>query len=123
MQPPGKDEAEASWDVERKKDILCKHLTTSHWPLKSKTFGPPRTYGKEPPYFNFSKEVLATMPGRYPIVDQFFGTAPEHVLRLPHLAQGAILDFAQPTPPSRGIKRAAAAADPKESKKKKARKE
>lgn len=82
-----------TWDVDKKKRIFREHLTTSHWPLKSKIFGKPRTYGKEPPKFDFSKEVLTAIPGRYPVVDQFSGMAAEDELHSPCLPQGPLLDF------------------------------
>lgn len=90
MQPPP-----ASWDVAKKKLIHAQHKTTSHWPLRSKIFQPPRTYGREDlAEFDFSKEVVTAIPGRYPVVDQFSGMAPEHVFRMPHLPEGPLLKFA-----------------------------
>lgn len=86
-----------SWDVDKKKRIFREHLTTSHWPLKSKIFGKPRTYGKEPPKFNFSKDVLTAIPGRYPVVDQFSGMAPEDELRFLCLPRGPLLNFVSDT--------------------------
>lgn len=63
---------------ERKRAVFEKFRATSHWPLRSLAFGKPRTYGAEPPEFNFDAHVVRPLaaPGAMPVLERLSGLVP-----------------------------------------------
>lgn len=55
-----------------KREVFEKHLATSHWPLKVKKFGAPRTYGKEAVPFEFGP-YLTGVPADNSILAHLYG--------------------------------------------------
>jgi hypothetical protein len=41
-------------ELVKREKIFTQHRSASHWPLSSKVFGPPQTYGQPQPEFDFS---------------------------------------------------------------------
>jgi hypothetical protein len=75
--------------VTRKRQIFANALGTSHWPLRSKAFGKPRTYGRDAErVFDWAP---VTNAGQYPVLAELAGLVHTRQLRFP--AGPALLDF------------------------------
>jgi ectoine hydroxylase-related dioxygenase (phytanoyl-CoA dioxygenase family) len=61
--------------VDRKQLVFKKLRATSHWPLQTTIFPPPRTYGKELPVFAWDTMCVRPLdvPGSLPVVEQLYG--------------------------------------------------
>ena len=94
-----------AWDgltpkqVARKKEIFSALRCTSHWPLRSKAFGKPRTYGRDDfPVFQWPA-VTEHAPGT--ASEELYGLTAVQTLHYPVLPGGPLLAFAD----GRGVKR------------------
>jgi len=78
MQPnlvPGATSLPPKELVKREK-IFSMHRAASHWPLSSKVFGPPQTYGKPQPLFDFSPFLTSRASlDTYPVRKHMYGFA------------------------------------------------
>jgi hypothetical protein len=59
-------------EYKKKVKIFAQHASAAHWPLKTKIFDKPRTYGKAEPVFDWAK-ICAPMPVARTLAAQFFG--------------------------------------------------
>jgi len=83
--------------VQQKHKIFREGRATSHWPLRSKLFGAPQTYGRKIP-FDFSTQVFKPLDARsghclYPVLGEFTGLAQLRVLRFPQHGAAPLLAF------------------------------
>jgi hypothetical protein len=64
-------------EYEKKVKLFEKRSSAAHWPLKTKIFGQPRTYGKALPQFDWDK-ICAPTPEPRTLAAQFFGLGRAH---------------------------------------------
>lgn len=91
--------------IKKKETIYSTFRSTSHWPLRSKMFGKPRTYGRELPEFNFERFLVHALleedydgSGRwrnvFPTLGEFAGLTQHRSLQFPLPILGEpLLDF------------------------------
>jgi len=62
-------------EIEKKKMAFTKLRATSHWALKTKIFGPPQTYNRELPVFEWKPLCVKPLehPGTFPIMEDLYG--------------------------------------------------
>lgn len=92
-------------EVVKRQRLFQEHKAAAHWPLKTKVFGPVRTYGKAPeelPYFNFSRHVYTwdELSAR-PVLMHTYGLSFEPRINLLSVLgpRKPLLDFVRPPLP------------------------
>lgn len=63
--------------VVKKRSVFQKLKCTSHWPLQTTIFPPPRTWGKTVPVFKWTPHCVKPLdsPGTFPVMEELYGIA------------------------------------------------